>query len=69
MGHGLLLPIILPLRRFEIGELIRLGSRLRVFFGCLGQSKSAASNIFSYFVSFGYTGERLIPGLRPKDWI
>ena len=32
-------------------------------------AKSAASNIFSYFVSFGYTGERLIPGLRRKDWI
>ena len=31
-------------------------------------AKSAASNIFSYFVSFGYTGERLIPGLRRKDW-
>ena len=33
-------------------------------------AKSARSNIFSYFVSeFGYTGERLIPGLRQKDWI
>ena len=33
-------------------------------------AKSAASNIFSYFVSFrGYTGGRLIPGLRRKDWI
>ena len=32
-------------------------------------AKSAASNIFSYFVSFGYTGERLILGLRRKDWI
>ena len=32
-------------------------------------AKSSASNIFSYFVSFGYTGERLIPGLRRKDWI
>ena len=32
-------------------------------------AKSAVSNIFSYFVSFGYTGERLIPGLRRKDWI
>ena len=32
-------------------------------------AKSAASNICSYFVSFGYTGERLIPGLRRKDWI
>ena len=32
-------------------------------------AKSAASNIFSYFVSFGYTGERLIPGLRRKDGI
>ena len=33
-------------------------------------AKSPASNIFSYFVSeFGYTGERLIPGLRQKDWI
>ena len=26
-------------------------------------AKSAASNIFSYFVLFGYTGERLIAGL------
>ena len=33
-------------------------------------ARSAASNIFSYeFVSFGYTGERLTPGLRRKDWI
>ena len=33
-------------------------------------AKSAPSNIFSYFVSeFGYTGERLISGLRRKDWI
>ena len=32
-------------------------------------AKSAASNIFSYFVSFAYTGERLIPGLRRKHWI
>ena len=32
-------------------------------------AKSDASNIFSYFVSFGYTGERLILGLRRKDWI
>ena len=32
-------------------------------------ARSGASNIFSYFVSFGYTGERLIPGLRRKDWI
>ena len=29
-------------------------------------AKSAASNILSYFVSFGYPGERLIPGLRRK---
>ena len=35
-----------------------------------GLEKSAASNIFSCFFSeFGYTGERLIPGLRRKDWI
>ena len=32
-------------------------------------AKSTASNIFSYFVSFGYTGGRLIPSLRRKDWI
>ena len=34
-------------------------------------AKSAASNIFWYTISsvFGYTGERLIPGLRRKDWI
>ena len=32
-------------------------------------AKSAASNIFSCLVSFGYTGERLIPGLRWKDRI
>ena len=32
-------------------------------------AKSAASNIFSYFVSFSYTGERLILGFRRKDWI
>ena len=32
-------------------------------------AKSAASNIFSYFIPFGHTGERLIPGLRRKDWI
>ena len=32
-------------------------------------TKFAASNIFSYFVSFGYTGERLIPGLRRNYWI
>ena len=32
-------------------------------------AKSAASNIFSYFVSFGETGERLILGWRRKDWI
>ena len=52
-------------------------------FGCLEQSfpegiikpyegpilASAASNIFLYFVSFRDTGERLIPGLRQKDWI
>ena len=31
-------------------------------------AKSAAPNIFSYFASFGYTGERRIPGLRRKDW-
>ena len=24
---------------------------------------------FSYFVSFSYSDERLIPGLRRKDWI
>ena len=29
-------------------------------------AKSAASNIFSYFVLFGHTGERLIRGLRRK---
>ena len=33
-------------------------------------AKSAPSNVFSYFVSeFGFTGERLIPDLRRKDWI
>ena len=32
-------------------------------------AKSATSNIFSYFVSFGYTRERLVTGLRRKDWI
>ena len=32
-------------------------------------AKSAASNIFSNFLSFGYTGVRLIPSLRRKDWI
>ena len=35
----------------------------------LASAKSAASNIFLYFVSFRDTGERLIPGLRQKDWI
>ena len=30
----------------------------------LTTGKVAASNIFSYFVTFGYTGERLISGLR-----
>ena len=30
-------------------------------------AKSAASNIFSYFVSFGHSVERLIPGLGPKN--
>ena len=34
-------------------------------------AKSAASNMFSYFVSFGYTWrvKDMIPGLRRKDWI
>ena len=33
-------------------------------------AKSAASNILPYFVSFGYTGERLIPWARDgTDWI
>ena len=32
-------------------------------------AQSASSNIFLYFVTFGYTSERLIPGLRRKDWI
>ena len=31
-------------------------------------AKSVASNVFSYFASFGYIGETLIPGLRRKDW-
>ena len=53
MGHRLLLPIILPLRRFEIGELIRLGSRLRVFFSCLEQSllRPISSRISSLLVT------------------
>ena len=32
-------------------------------------AKSSASNIFSNFLSFGYTDVRLIPSLRRKDWI
>ena len=32
-------------------------------------AKSARCNIFSHLVSFSYMGERLIPGLRRKDWI
>ena len=31
-------------------------------------AKSVASNIFSYFASFSCIGERLILGLRRKDW-
>ena len=32
-------------------------------------AKSTRCNIFSHLVSFSDTGERLIPGLRRKDWI
>ena len=32
-------------------------------------AKSASCNIFSHLVSFSYKGERLISGLRRKDWI
>ena len=32
-------------------------------------AKSAAFNIFSFFFLFGYTGERLITGLRRKNLI
>ena len=32
-------------------------------------AKSVRYNIFSHLVSFSYMGERLIPGLRRKDWI
>ena len=32
-------------------------------------AKSARCNIFSHLVSFSYKGERLISGLRRKDWI
>ena len=34
-------------------------------------AKSAASNIklLVFCLSLGYTGERLIPGLRRKDWV
>ena len=53
MGHGLLLLIILPLRRFEISAHVRLSSRLRVIFGCLEQSllRPISSRISSHLVT------------------
>ena len=75
--------VILSVCQFEISiEIsvisIRLNSVLVV--GCprvfmkeqvSGLVKSASSNIFSHFVSFGYTWrvKDMIPGLRRKDWI
>ena len=53
MGHGLPLLIILPLRRFEISARVRLGSRLRIIFGCLEQSllRPISSRISSHLVT------------------